>query len=119
MGKFPDPAQGKIIAGRGSFCKSKGSLVQNRSQLGIDRIGKIDIPVIKQCLNKARTIGHQCKAGMRFQRKICCRYLVCMMEPKIFQDPVPENPTAGRIDWNSQEPAGIPVDMRGSLPDFQ
>ena len=47
-GKFPDPAQCKIIAGKGSFCKRKGSLVQNRCQLGIDRIGKIDIPVIKQ-----------------------------------------------------------------------
>ena len=46
--KFPDPAQCKIIAGKGSFCKRKGSLVQNRCQLGIDRIGKIDIPVIKQ-----------------------------------------------------------------------
>ena len=47
-GKFSDPAQCKIIAGKGSFCKRKGSLVQNRCQLGIDRIGKIDIPVIKQ-----------------------------------------------------------------------
>jgi len=39
-GKFPDPVQCKIIAGKGSFGKSKGSLVQNHCQLGIDRIGR-------------------------------------------------------------------------------
>ena len=62
--------QGKIIAGGFISCESKLWLFHNCRQLCIDRAAKINISVSKQSLDKFRTIGHQCKAGVGFQCKI-------------------------------------------------